>query len=448
MTLDLRRLTRAIQRQRRRLVWGLGLLLLGTGVTAVAVAPLSLENPVVPVRQIVQDIAVLNVKRAQQPGYAQPLLLYRSDLTQANDSIDTLLARLGASDDKELANFLRTDVATRGLWRGEPGKVVSTERNSTQAVRRFSARWLDENDHKYFSRLMVERRGSDGSIRSRIEVGPATRSVRVSSGRIQNTFFEATDAAQLPERIANQLADVFSSQIDFRSDLQAGDTFQVIYETFEAHGEVLRHGQLLAAEFVNAGQRHQVVWFQPANGTGAFFTMAGESLQQTFLGSPLNYSRVSSGYGMRFHPIAHRRKAHWGVDFSAPTGTPVHAIGDGTVEFAGWKRDYGNLVVVQHPDDKTTAYAHLSRIHVRKRQRIAQNALLGAVGSTGASTGPHLHFEYLVNGKHQDPLTLTRARVHQPVAEHMLPEFKRQAQAMQTQLEQANNMRLVQARAD
>jgi murein DD-endopeptidase MepM/ murein hydrolase activator NlpD len=226
----------------------------------------------------------------------------------------------------------------------------------------------------------------------------------------------------------------------------AGDRFQVAYETFEAEGEVLSFGQLLGAEFVNRGQKHQVVWFEEARSKGAFYNPNGQSLKRSFLASPLAFSRVSSRYGMRFHPISGREKPHLGVDFAAPTGTPVRSVGDGKIVHAGWKGGYGNLVIVQHNDQKSTAYAHLSRIGVRKGQSVAQGALIGAVGSTGASTGPHLHFEYLVRNQHQDPLTLARDGGSPSVTASAKTEFKRQAQAIRQQLDAAATV--VQASAE
>ena len=288
---------------------------------------------------------------------------------------------------------------------------------------------------KEFNRLQISR--GDQGLRSQLEVGPLERKVRLAGATIRSTLFEATEAARLPDSVAEQLADVFDSEIDFRNDLAAGDRFQIVYETFEADGEVLSYGQLLGAEFVNRGQKHQVVWFQQGGDKGAFFTPDGQSLQRSFLASPLPFTRVSSRYGMRFHPISGRQQAHLGVDFSAPTGTAVRAVANGKVEFAGWKTGYGNLVTIQHDEQKSTAYAHLSRIGVRQGQSVAQGDLIGAVGSTGASTGPHLHFEYLVKGRHQDPLTLARNAGKQAVPATARAEFQRVAQAMRQQLDAA-----------
>lgn len=426
-------LVQTMQRHPRRIMAGLGALLLGTGVTAVAVAPLARDATELPVRQVVESVSPLPAAPLAQAATATPapFVLFRSDLTRRNDSVQSLLKRLGVRD-SDAAAFLRSDNTARVLLSGDAGKLVSVETDD-QGLQRLTARWLPDENDRHFSRLVVER-GADKRFASRLELAPLDRSVRLASGTIRNTLFEATDAARLPDDIAAQLADLFASEIDFRRDLQAGDRFHVSYETLEADGEVLSYGRLLGAEFINAGRKHQAMWFQEPGSKGNFYTLDGQSLQRAFLASPLSFSRVSSGYGMRFHPISGQQKAHLGVDFAAPTGTPVRSVADGLVEFAGWKNGYGNIVIVQHRDQKSTAYAHLSRINVRQGQRVEQGALVGAVGSTGASTGAHLHFEYLVRDQHQDPLLLARARDGQPVSASAKGEFKRLAQAMRQQL--------------
>jgi len=438
-------LARLMQRHPRRIMAGLGALLLGTGVTAVAVAPLTPDAADLPVRQIVETVA-------PQPAPAEtatpvnpaavPFRLFRSDLTRRDDSMQSLLQRLGVRDGAA-ASFLRQDRIARVLLTGTAGKLVAVETDDRQRLQRLTARWAAD-DERQFSRLVIEP-GPQG-WHSRLELAPLKRSVRLASGTIRSTLFEAMDAARLPDYIAEQLAEVFASEIDFRRDLQRGDSFYLSYETLEGDGEVLSYGKLLGAEFANGGKRHRVMWFQEPGAKGAFYTLDGQSLKRAFLASPLAFSRVSSGYGMRFHPISGREKPHLGIDFAAPSGTPVRSVADGTVEYAGWKRGYGNFVQVQHRDSKATAYAHLSRIDVRKGQHLAQSDLIGKVGSTGASTGPHLHFEYLVKDQHQDPLVLARNRDGQPVSTAARGEFKRLAQAMRQTLDAA--ARVVQASAE
>ena len=199
----------------------------------------------------------------------------------------------------------------------------------------------------------------------------------------------------------------------------------------------MRIGKLLGAEFSNKGQQHQAVWFQEPGQKGGFFTMDGQSVRRQFMSSPLASSRPSSGYGMRVHPILGAPKAHQGTDFASPSGTPIRSVADGTVVFAGWKNGYGKFIIVKHRDQKSTAYAHLSRIQVRKGQAVQQGDLIGAVGRTGTATGPNLHFEYIVKGRQQDPLEIARQRDGQPISTATRGEFKRITQTMREQLNAA-----------
>jgi murein DD-endopeptidase MepM/ murein hydrolase activator NlpD len=423
-------LRQLLQRHPRRLMAGFGALLLGTGVTAVAVAPLSADGTDPPQREVVESVGHLPQPARTQAG--TPFVLFRSDLTRRSDSVPSLLRRLGVNDSRASA-FLRSDASARTLLVGEAGKLVSVETDERHRLLRLTARWLPEADSDWFSRLVIEP-GTDGALCSRLELAPLQRSVRLSSGVIRSNLFAAMEDARLPDDIAEQLAELFANEIDFRRDLKRGDRFHVSYETLEADGEVLRFGQLLGAEFVNGGKKHQLMWFQEPGREGAFYTLDGQSLKRAFLASPVAFSRVSSGYGMRFHPISGREKPHLGIDFAAPTGTAVRSVGDGKVGYAGWRNGYGNFIVIEHRDQQSTAYAHLSRINVRQGQLVRQGDLIGAVGSTGASTGPHLHFEYLVRNQHQDPLTLARARASQPISTAARAEFKRLAQSMREQL--------------
>jgi murein DD-endopeptidase MepM/ murein hydrolase activator NlpD len=372
-----------------------------------------------------------------------PFVLFRSDVTRRDDTVATLLQRLGVND-SEASAFLRQHAAAAELFKGRVGKLVMAEADDQQRLVRLTARWLPSDDSPTYRRLVAER--TDNGMQARVESAEFTTAVRLSSGTIRSSLFAATDAARLPDSIASQLADLFSAEIDFRRDLRAGDTFSVVYEALEADGEVLKYGRLLSAEFVNQGKAHQMMWFEEPGQKGGYYTFDGQSLRRAFLASPLAFSRVSSGYGMRFHPISGDRKPHLGVDFAAPTGTPVRSVSDGVVSFAGWQRGYGNVIEIQHRQNKSTLYAHLHRIDVRKGQRVEQGQLIGQVGSTGASTGPHLHFEFKVAGAHKDPLTIARTSEGQPIGAASRQAFQQAAQSMRLKL--ASAATIVQASAD
>ncbi|MCS6810114.1 MAG: M23 family metallopeptidase, partial [Tepidimonas sp.] len=367
---------------------------------------------------------------------AAPFVLYRTDVTRRDDTLAALLQRLGVRD-RAAEAFLRQDARAAQLWRGQPGKRVSVEVDDDGRLQRLQARWLPKADAARVEQLVIERHAHGFSARQD-SLAPQT-TVRLASGVIRSSLFAATDAAGLPDSVATQLADLLAGEIDFRRDLRVGDRFEVVYEALEADGEVLRYGRLLAARFVNAGREHGLVWFEPPGaGRGAYYNFRGESLARAFLASPLAFTRVSSGYGMRFHPVYGDRRAHLGVDYSAPTGTPVRSVADAVVEFAGWQRGYGNVVILQHKNNRKTLYAHLSRIDVRKGQRIEQGQLIGAVGATGTATGAHLHFEYIVGGQHRDPLTIARDNPGgEPLDARWRAAFTQLASTMQGKLDAA-----------
>lgn len=218
-----------------------------------------------------------------------------------------------------------------------------------------------------------------------------------------------------------------TTDIDFRRDLRKQDRFTVAYEEWLADGEVMRTGRVLGAEFVNKGKALQAIWFAPKD---EYFDAKGQSSKRQFLPSPMKFSRVTSGFAMRFHPIKKQWKRHLGVDYGAPTGTPVRAIGAGRVAFAGRQRGYGNVVEIQHDENNRTLYAHLSKIYVRKGQRVDREENIGAVGATGWATGPHLHFEVKVNGKHQDPLKFAQRSKALTLSKNELAQFQPVAQSM------------------
>jgi murein DD-endopeptidase MepM/ murein hydrolase activator NlpD len=246
----------------------------------------------------------------------------------------------------------------------------------------------------------------------------------------------------LPDSIGVQLAEIFSGDIDFHRALRKGDRFSLVYEALEGDGEPLRVGRVLSAEFVNAGKTYQAMWFkEPGASKGGYYTLDGNSLRRAFLASPMEFSRVTSGFKMRFHPILQTWRAHLGVDYAAPTGTPVRTVGDGVVDFAGVQNGFGNVVFVKHNNGQVTVYAHLSRIAVRQGQRVSQGDNIGAVGATGWATGPHLHFEFRQNGRHQDPLTMARQSESVPVTASAKPAFNQLAQSNRLQLVAAASMR-------
>jgi murein DD-endopeptidase MepM/ murein hydrolase activator NlpD len=431
-----------VQRYPRRITAALTAFLLGgTGFTF-AVANLTPAIESIPVRTVVEAVQPLPVLAATQAIPLSDLRLYRSEITRSTDTAETLLKRLGVVD-PAAASFLRSDKLVLQSLMGRAGRYITAEASGTNALLKLNARWSPDDDGN-FKRLTVE--AIDGSFQSRLETLPLTASSRLASGVISSSLFAATDSAKIPDAVAVQMAEIFSSDIDFHRALRKGDRFSVVYETLEGDGEPLRAGRVLSAEFVNAGKQFQAMWFQePSTGSnvshtltkGGYYNLAGESLRRAYLASPMEFSRVTSGFKMRFHPILQTWRAHLGVDYAAPTGTPVRTIGDGSVEFAGVQNGFGNVVIVNHGNNNSTVYAHLSRIGVRKGQSVTQGQNIGAVGATGWATGPHLHFEFRVNGVHRDPQTMARLNAVQPLPLALRSQFESAANQARDQLSAA-----------
>ena len=406
------------------------LLLTGTGLTF-AVANLAPDASQLPVRAISEGLATTDLDLQTRSLEAQSLKLYRSDLTRATDTAETLLKRLGVFD-PQAAAFLRKDALAQKNLLGRAGRAVNVEAGGKNSLLTLRARWSPDEDGT-FRRLSIEKAPS-GFV-SRIETLPLTASTRMASGTIASTLFAATDEARIPDSVSTQMAEIFSGDIDFHRALRKGDRFSVVYETLEGDGEPLRAGRVLSTEFVNGGKTFQAMWFQEPEATnashgpgkGGYYTLAGESLKRAFLAAPLAFSRITSGFKMRFHPILHVWRAHLGVDYAAPVGTPVRSVGDGVVEFAGVQNGFGNVVKVKHQNQTSTVYAHLSHINVRMGQAVSQGQNVGLVGMTGWATGPHLHFEYRVNGVYQDPQAIARRNDTVPVTASLKPVFDRAA---------------------
>lgn len=416
-------------------IWHISLLLLLGAGGALAVAGLSPLSSSLPVKQLVESVSTLSLDNQMQSLMKGNIRLYLADTSRSSDSADSLLARLNVSD-AQAADFMRANALVRSNLLGRAGRLIRAEMDDDNRLLRLTARWATDSSVS-FQRLVIERQ--DLGFVTRLETGELASSVRLSSAFIQSSLFAATDEARIPDSIAVQLAEIFSGDIDFHRALRVGDRFSVAYETLEADGETIKSGKVLSAEFINRGKSFQAMWFQENNShPGGYYTLDGQSLRRTYLASPLTFSRISSGFKMRFHPILQAWRAHLGVDYASPSGTPVRSIGTGVVESAGNLGGYGNAVVVKHHNGHSTVYAHLSQMLVKRGQSVAQGQSIGKVGATGWATGPHLHFEFRVNGKHQDPLVMARKSESLPVTAHARPAFDQLAKQVGQQLASAS----------
>lgn len=427
------RLSSALQKHPRRATAAVAVVLLTGGSGAFAVANLGPDPADLPVQTLTEPVASLaDGHYLADLTELEAFTLYRSENVRSNDTAESLLQRLGIAD-PQAAAFMRSSNDVRQNVLGRVGRLVTAEVTPSQELLQLTVRWAPEDDGS-FRRLTVERK--DGKLNIRQETGKLVATPRLAGGVIRSSFFAATDDAGIPDSIAVQMSDIFQGELDFRRGIQKGDRFAVAYEALEGDGVPLRAGRVLSTEFHNNGKVLQAMWFQDQGQKGAYYTMDGKSKRQAFLNYPVEFSRISSNFAMRLHPIQKTWRAHLGTDFAAPTGTKVRTVGDGTVSFAGVQNGYGNVIFVEHANQYTTVYAHLSQVDVQQGQRVEQGAIIGAVGSTGWATGPHLHFEFREKGEQRDPLTIAQASdASKPISKTTRPAFDKLVAQMRIELD-------------
>lgn len=426
-----------IHRHPKRITALLAALLLGAGGGAFAVASLTPVAPTEPLRLVSEMVEATALSGQIDALDTHSFTLYRSEQTQNADTPEALLQRLGLADPAAAA-FLRQDDTARQILFGKARRTVRAEANERYELQQLSTRWLDKDGDEQAKRLVVERTSEGFS--ARVEQVPLQASQRLASGVIAGSLYTSMDRADVPDSVTKQLTGIFESNIDFHRGLRRGDRFALVYETLEADGEPMRAGKILSAEMINRGKTHQAIWFQEAGAPkGAYYSFDGQSLHKAYLVSPLEVSRITSGFGMRTHPVYGYGREHRGIDYAAPTGTPVRSIGDGQIVFAGVQSGYGKVIQIKHGNSKdSTLYAHLSRIDVKVGDNVMQGETIGAVGSTGVSTGPHLHFEFHIDDQPQDPAeVLAEQREYVPVSPGGKAAFAKLASNMKLQLASA-----------
>lgn len=426
-----------LKRHPKTLSTALMSVLLAGGGGAFAVANLGPDIADQPVVMITVPVEIAQLESQAQSLDLLDLQLTRTDSTRTADTPESLLRRLGLVD-PESAAFLRKHPLAK-LALQQAGRAVSAEGNNQQQLRSLTVRWLKNDNDTFFQRLVVTR--TQHGLEAALETSPMNTSIRVTGGTVARSLYDAADEARLPDAVINQLTQIFSNQIDFHRTLRKGARFSVVYEVLEADGEPLRTGRVLSAEFNNENQKYEAVWFQEPGQKGNYYDLEGKSLSRAYLAAPVAFSRKTSGFSMRLHPIFQTMRAHQGVDYAAPTGTPAQSVGDGVVEFAGVQGGYGNMVIVNHGAQHSTVYAHLSRIQVRKGQTVQKGQIVGAVGTTGWSTGPHLHFEFRVNGNHVDPQKVIQQAQSAPIGPAAKARFNQLVAQARTQLQAAAQMR-------
>jgi murein DD-endopeptidase MepM/ murein hydrolase activator NlpD len=328
-------------------------------------------------------------------------VFWQIDQVRRDDTLGSLFKRMTVKDEAAVKFLMLSPNARAINTQLVPGHTIETKTNLDGKLLHLEYELDAEN-------ILVASMTTDGYAVNTEKLALQNTQV-LKSAIIKDSLFGATDDAGIPDQIALQIIEIFSGEVDFHDDLRPGDRFNVIYEAFYSAGEQMKTGNVLAVEFINYGKTYQAIHFGDAEGKFAYYTPQGKSLHKSFLRTPVEFTRVSSNFNAgRFHPILHRFKAHKGVDLAAPTGTRIKAAGDAVVEFVGQKGGYGNVIVLKHENGVSTVYGHLSGFAagLRKGMKVVQSDIIGYVGMTGLATGPHLHYEFLVDKVHRDPMTV------------------------------------------
>ncbi|MFN4290011.1 MAG: OapA family protein [Permianibacter sp.] len=358
---------------------------------------------------------------------------------RAGDTLSTLFKRnnLSLSD---LHTIMQLPVASDVLRRVLPGRQLSfslDEQGQLQAIR---------YEQDALNSLVIQRQ--NGEFVAHQDSKPVVSREQFGAATITSSLFAAGQQAGLPDSVIMELANIFGYDIDFVLDLRQGDQFSLIFEERLVDGTPISPGPILAAEFVNQGQRFRAVRYLDSEGRASYYTPEGKSLRKAFLRTPVPFSRVSSNFNLaRKHPILNRIRAHNGVDYAAPAGTPIYAAGDGRVSFVGTKGGYGRMVAIQHGNQYKTHYAHLSRFAkgLRSGSRVRQGEIIGYVGASGLATAPHLHYEFLVNGVYRNPRTVPLPQA-EPVPAAERERFFAAVQGPLMRLDARSRVLLAQAR--
>jgi len=414
LTQNLLNQSRNIPDSKKKLRWFVAistLPLLGV-VTAFGLVPQS-DLGLISANTTIEEIALPEITPAETAAAS----FWRSERMQRGDTVDGLLRRLNV-EDAAASEYLRKSPDAASFRKLPAGSEIQAETTSSGIL--VSMRYIDAKG----SQIQLNKENN----KYKLQILPAQLEQRlfVRTGEIKTNLYAASDEAGLPEATANQLNEIFSGDIDFHHDLRKGDKFTVVYEMIYSNGALLHAGRIQAAEFINQGHTYRAVYFQRDAQHGDYYNPEGKSVHKAFLRSPIPFSRISSGFTRsRFHPILNKWRSHKGTDFAAPTGTMVKATADGVVSLVSRQPSYGNVIMINHQGRYTTVYGHLSRFAkgLRKGQHISQGEVIGYVGMTGLATGPHLHYEFRVNGQPKNPMRVALPDA-KPIGKEYLSAFR------------------------
>ena len=366
---------------------------------------------------------------APEPEYDTLTLTIRS-----GDTLDQLFRKHNL-DIGNLAMVARLEAAGNQFRRIKPGDIFEITHDNGKLVSMYSALSLT-------SALQVDRQESGFS--AQLVERPIEKRKRHAYGIIETSLFESAAAAGLSDKVIMNIAGIFAWDVDFVLDIRTNDNFYVQFEEIWQDGEFVTDGEIIAAEFNNNGRTHQAIRFIDDSGRSDYFTPDGHSVRKAFIRAPVDFTRISSNFNpRRRHPILNTIRAHRGVDYAAPRGTPIKAAGDGKVIFRGKKSGYGNAVILQHGGNITTLYAHMSKFAAKSRlgARVRQGQTIGYVGATGLATANHLHYEYRINGVHRNPRTVELPQAN-PIAEKYRERFLATAAPILEELERFKSTQL------
>ncbi|HSS66854.1 MAG TPA: peptidoglycan DD-metalloendopeptidase family protein [Gammaproteobacteria bacterium] len=339
-------------------------------------------------------------------------------------------------DQAELMMLLKAKPHGRRLERLMPGQILEFTFDDSRSLVALDLTLDQTRTLKFF------RRGA-GFESELIEV-PLERRSAHAAGHIEDSLFLAGQQAGLSNRVIMELVEIFGWDIDFALDIRSGDSFLVMFDELFKNGEKVGEGNILAAEFINQKQVYRAVRYEDPNGRASYFSPDGTSMRKAFLRTPVKFGRVSSRFNLkRRHPILHRIRAHRGVDYAAAPGTPVRATGDGKIIYVGRKGGYGRTVILRHGSTYSTLYAHLRGYAkgVRSGKRVQQGQVIGYVGRSGLATGPHLHYEFRVRGRHRNPLTVKLPKAA-PVPKELKDDFELKTRDLVAQLDVLSKTRI------
>ena len=390
--------------------------------------PLAINQPHSDEVQVPLDIPTRSATESKAAP-AQPELSgeWLTVKVKSGDNLSTLFDRNGLSP-QEVYKVSSNKAAVKKLKRLYPGEQIKL---------RIDDNLLTELVYEYDIGQSLHLSRNNERFEAEIIEKPLEHRSARTTGVINDSLFLSAQKAGLSDKLTMELAGVFGWDIDFVLDIRQGDSYAVIYEELFLDGEKVRDGNIIAATFTNKGKAYQAVRYTDPAGRSDYYDPKGRSMRKAFLRTPVDFSRISSRFNLRRrHPVLNKIRAHKGVDYAASTGTPIKATGEGKVIHKGTKGGYGRTVIIQHGSRYSTRYAHMSKYArgIRKGKRVKQGQIIGYVGKSGLATGPHLHYEFRVNGAVRNPLTV-RLPDAQPLPKKYMDNFKTQARQLLVSLD-------------